>query len=188
MCGEQHCTNRLRIRQRGSPPRVRGTAISGAAAYIAPRITPACAGNRASVRGAASVSGDHPRVCGEQLFYGTHKDYEVGSPPRVRGTDCAQQTRNTQNRITPACAGNRWTSCGRRGRWKDHPRVCGEQKKYMLVPARAAGSPPRVRGTVAPGGSDFIHRRITPACAGNSFHSLLGGFTGEDHPRVCGEQ
>ena len=70
--------------------------------------------------------------------------------------------------ITPACAGNRsptrWT--GLPGR--DHPRVCGEQKKCALFASMFSGSPPRVRGTGAGGEKMKLYERITPACAGNS--------------------
>ena len=45
-----------------------------------------------------------------------------------------------------------------------------------------------MRGTVIEALPEIIVTRITPACAGNSFHSLLDEFIGEDHPRVCGEQ
>ena len=70
----------------------------------------------------------------------------------------------------------------------DHPRVCGEQSPYMRGDAVKAGSPPRVRGTVA-----FIYLlwhnfRITPACAGNRLQFVKNRALASDHPRVCGEQ
>ena len=50
------------------------------------------------------------------------------------------------------------------------------------------GSPPRVRGTGPPTMSISYHKRITPACAGNSNISATCCISGRDHPRVCGEQ
>ena len=52
----------------------------------------------------------------------------------------------------------------------------------------ARGSPPRVRGTDRTSGGVHIHRRITPACAGNSSPVSRRMKSPPDHPRVCGEQ
>ena len=95
---------------------------------------------------------------------------------------------NYVRRITPACAGNSWRRRSYRGlRW-DHPRVCGEQPAHHGPDHGPQGSPPRVRGTgLCPGEAGRI-RRITPACAGNSWHVPQGPGRFQDHPRVCGEQ
>ena len=45
-----------------------------------------------------------------------------------------------------------------------------------------------MRGTVAHLRITAYQRRITPACAGNSFPPAFMGAAGGDHPRVCGEQ
>ena len=94
----------------------------------------------------------------------------TGSPPRVRGTVALYARGRCKGGITPACAGNRFETetPGHRGR--DHPRVCGEQKRVSSGSGGWLGSPPRVRGTVSP----FLIWRarpgITPACAGNRIH------------------
>ena len=66
--------------------------------------------------------------------------------------------------------------------------MCGEQVDSITVTKDKAGSPPRVRGTVAFFFAVKPFKGITPACAGNR----LAGITPEcplpDHPRVCGEQ
>ena len=49
----------------------------------------------------------------------------------------------------------------------DHPRVCGEQPACSRGTVLAAGSPPRVRGTVLLDEFKKEIARITPACAGN---------------------
>ena len=152
------------------------------------RITPACAGNS---EGSASFDGsakDHPRVCGEQRTTGRRNPQEVGSPPRVRGTEKSQAFARRDFRITPACAGNsrsiRLSWCC----WQDHPRVCGEQETLVCQPPKGKGSPPRVRGTEDSLFLLLLITRITPACAGNSTHGLHMGEKVADHPRVCGEQ
>ena len=95
---------------------------------------------------------------------------------------------NLYRRITPACAGNSQTVEDMIGALEDHPRVCGEQRTVFLIVQRNKGSPPRVRGTGSKAGCDYLHDRITPACAGNSCSSARSTAALMDHPRVCGEQ
>ena len=131
---------------------------------------------------------DHPRVCGEQMPPEQVEFKEVGSPPRVRGTDNSTMEENLYRRITPACAGNRAPGVLLPSNHRDHPRVCGEQSIKAASEASMEGSPPRVRGTVAWGICHAKPSRITPACAGNrpAYPSAILIFW--DHPRVCGEQ
>ena len=107
VCGEQVRLSAWLRLYRGSPPRVRGTALRALPCGGLKRITPACAGNRLHKVAFFRASGDHPRVCGEQRapysFYSCH----IGSPPRVRGTEPPQPVGPSHQRITPASAGNR---------------------------------------------------------------------------------
>ena len=67
VCGEQRFKKRPQCADHGSPPRVRGTVrlcLSGSGRN---RITPACAGNSRVMLTCIILSGDHPRVCGEQV-------------------------------------------------------------------------------------------------------------------------
>ena len=66
VCGEQSGRIFGLRESRGSPPRVRGTALPSISPIFDHGITPACAGNR-FMSSSVSVGGwDHPRVCGEQ--------------------------------------------------------------------------------------------------------------------------
>ena len=103
-------------------------------------------------------------MCGEQSAEYAATCRFKGSPPRVRGTGEQGSSMRSDARITPACAGNSQPQILRTFHPQDHPRVCGEQFTAVLFLMMAAGSPPRVRGTV-------------PALAMR-----------RDHPRVCGEQ
>ena len=153
VCGEQ--VYRVRVSQIsiGSPPRVRGTEIHPFPAQAGPGITPACAGNRSARSTRAVYYGDHPRVCGEQNSHSLSGLVIKGSPPRVRGTACAERSPNKAKRITPACAGNsRQIKIAMDGQG-DHPRVCGEQYVISRFFGFAPGSPPRVRGTAKFGSS-----------------------------------
>ena len=106
----------------------------------------------------------------------------------MRGTAASPSGSIPCCRITPACAGNSWSHRTRLPRCRDHPRVCGDQYWRHLGVAAAAGSPPRVRGTVIIPAGDGVAVRITPACAGNSKLPATTSDKNKDHPRVCGEQ
>ena len=86
VCGEQRTSSPGASRTRGSPPRVRGTGLTGGETVYAQRITPACAGNRKNQPSAYTSERDHPRVCGEQWVLNHARLPVSGSPPRVRGT------------------------------------------------------------------------------------------------------
>ena len=172
----------------GSPPRVRGTGAAHYAQIYPERITPACAGNRLRYRCMSGMVGDHPRVCGEQAYAGVSGSWQMGSPPRVRGTEIKIESYKSGNRITPACAGNSRHHLLGQPYSQDHPRVCGEQQTGPLLYRSFGGSPPRVRGTVAGGVDVCAPCGITPACAGNRLRSLSVVHAAKDHPRVCGEQ
>ena len=95
------------------------------------RITPACAGNSRAFLGEHGISGDHPRVCGEQYTLSRPASPGSGSPPRVRGTVSPPAIFLNFFRITPACAGNSSDYFGITCRKRDHPRVCGEQCPFF---------------------------------------------------------
>ena len=188
MCGEQNSPLDLWSQYKGSPPRVRGTAFPCRTRTRRTRITPACAGNSHILVVLVKPEQDHPRVCGEQAA-AVHLGHRLaGSPPRVRGTDGRGRGDGDGERITPACAGNSRQSTGAGSRSGDHPRVCGEQAGGGGEHAHSGGSPPRVRGTAARGFSRRGCKRITPACAGNSWFGDEVTPAALDHPRVCGEQ
>ena len=116
----------------GSPPRVRGKAILFASVYRAIGITPACAGKRNSGNLCLTITGDHPRVCGEKKSVNHAEIVAWGSPPRVRGKDDYMLLLRDAFRITPACAGKRRCTGRCNSRFWDHPRVCGEKVSTPL--------------------------------------------------------
>ena len=105
VCGEKTLSPPFKSNHGGSPPRVRGKALLFCLSNLLPRITPACAGKSSLTSGYIPARGDHPRVCGEKLSFGTSKINRIGSPPRVRGKDHDDDRRKSTVRITPACAG-----------------------------------------------------------------------------------
>ena len=66
VCGEQMFSKEETASYKGSPPRVRGTAIFAHRRKRRFRITPACAGNSHICLAHGESEKDHPRVCGEQ--------------------------------------------------------------------------------------------------------------------------
>ena len=89
----------------GSPPRMRGKGqIYPNLANIA-RITPAYAGKRSILLGNATISWDHPRVCGEKSMWKPSWEPFRGSPPRMRGKVRLLFWFHPYSRITPAYAG-----------------------------------------------------------------------------------
>ena len=106
----------------------------------------------------------------------------------MRGTVSIFKGTGCDHGITPACAGNSYSSHQRTPQAQDHPRVCGEQALVASMCVEFAGSPPRVRGTGKPRRVQDVLLRITPACAGNRQNGVDASRFVEDHPRVCGEQ
>ncbi len=90
--------------------------------------------------------------------------------------------------ITPAYAGKRHRFHLFSVRFRDHPRVCGEKKRFFWDTLDDSGSPPRMRGKEEKAMSKATEMGITPAYAGKrvSFESASGDEG--DHPRVCGEK
>ena len=90
--------------------------------------------------------------------------------------------------ITPAYAGKSDKFPLPPPRSWDHPRVCGEKARTLIVQNEPQGSPPRMRGKVGETGAVSVTPRITPAYAGKSLDSLTVWRRFRDHPRVCGEK
>ena len=70
---------------------------------------------------------------------------------------------------------------------KDHPRACGEYKRYDTEFVVTMGSPPRMRGIPVRLPGQMATVGITPAHAGNTRQKLSRMSTSWDHPRACGE-
>ena len=69
VCGEKSVHIAERRKTEGSPPRVRGKEYILMMNRLQLGITPACAGKREVGYFRGSSVKDHPRVCGEKIFY-----------------------------------------------------------------------------------------------------------------------
>ena len=188
MCGEKSPLSKESVLEWGSPPRVRGKGEVVSRCGIKARITPACAGKRATPSGFRRPRRDHPRVCGEKPNRWPWTATLPGSPPRVRGKEYSRAPTYQPYGITPACAGKRiYATMGETGTG-DHPRVCGEKQVQLPGLQPFKGSPPRVRGKAVPAPMLLTSAGITPACAGKSDSRRSQSCARRDHPRVCGEK
>ena len=112
----------------------------------------------------------------------------MGSPPRMRGKEKGINFPASKVGITPAYAGKSTPSLSHRGSLRDHPRVCGEKARTLIVQNEPQGSPPRMRGKAFLRQCGYSLVGITPAYAGKSFLSCTLQCMPWDHPRVCGEK
>ena len=131
MCGEKWDKLPREIKQKGSPPRMRGKG-ERKRRHSNPRgITPAYAGKSSNVPSAFRCGRDHPRVCGEKAFVRSCCASRTGSPPRMRGKGRQSEIVTDGPRITPAYAGKRHLIVPNCLPLQDHPRVCGEKTKKI---------------------------------------------------------
>ena len=91
-------------------------------------------------------------------------------------------------RITPACAGKSDKIKLGSGGHEDHPCVCREKWRELVVPKTSLGSPLRVQGKVLMCMERFYDNRITPACAGKRSSTICFCPFHQDHPSVCREK
>ena len=112
------------------------------------------------------LSGDHPRACGAHAWQDQLNAIKQGSSPRMRGSHIVRYRIRTRVGIIPAHAGLTDSPCDRsKERW-DHPRACGAHGVSILYKDRAAGSSPRMRGSLVVVDVRICDIGIIPAHAG----------------------
>ena len=72
-------------------------------------------------------------MCGEKFIVGVNNMQWLGSPPHVRGKVNYCSCIIPRHRITPACAGKSYTDNRQCYSNQDHPRMCGEKTKKILI-------------------------------------------------------
>ena len=186
-CGEHKQLGRLGLTRAGSSPRLRGTqrVINHQAGEL--RFIPAPAGNTNARPGPAAIPPVHPRACGEHLIFTFGNNEVNGSSPRLRGTLRASAQTTLTRRFIPAPAGNTPNPKTHARHNPVHPRACGEHWHFGHSTVTTVGSSPRLLGTPRQHRRKRRVGRFIPAPAGNTFHTLRGGFDSPVHPRACGE-
>ena len=134
----------------------------------------------------AKKKGDHPRGCGAHYIHYHFIVYTLGSSPRVRGSPCSRLAHVAGDGIIPAGAGLTQGRILCRLHRRDHPRGCGAHDHKSGRRKGAAGSSPRVRGSLYGSMTAWYSAGIIPAGAGLTFgiEPFEGGD--RDHPRGCG--
>ncbi len=89
--------------------------------------------------------------------------------------------------VTPACAGTTQQADAPSGRFRDHPRMCGDHTDTRSDINSIGGSPPHVRGPRPPFVYDGSPIGITPACAGTTRIGFNAHPRNKDYPRMCGD-
>ena len=106
----------------------------------------------------------------------------------MRGKEVGVSGDGLQLGITPAYAGKSSPGLSDMHANGDHPRMCGEKARTLIVEDEPQGSPPHVRGKAPQGSGSSRARGITPACAGKSAILCFSLLPLRDHPRMCGEK
>ena len=186
-CGEHSHARHELCKPQGSSPRMRGALGLDVINRRGKRIIPADAGSTSGSRRASSCQKDHPRGCGEHVVALDKQGGGHGSSPRMRGAHIPGLIPANQTRIIPADAGSTPQQRSGKGRYKDHPRGCGEHSVIEDGVEMAQGSSPRMRG--APCIASVVPNDvwIIPADAGSTWADNAEIDVNEDHPRGCGE-
>ena len=187
VCGENPDNDPADMCADGSSPRVRGKRGDQGPPAGGGGLIPACAGKTGPPRPSSSLTGAHPRVCGENAMDGWVGRVCGGSSPRVRGKPTGPKPHGRRPGLIPACAGKTTGRARDAPSARAHPRVCGEN----LTPAGRyviqGGSSPRVRGKRRGAPEREAHGGLIPACAGKTCGRRTHRRKSTAHPRVCGE-
>ena len=152
----------------GSSPQMRGARILCCLHIRRIRIIPADAGSTQLKPVVQSVSGDHPRRCGEHLDQGGLHSPAEGSSPQMRGARAIRARSRFSVWIIPADAGSTWAASSRALKTGDHPRRCGEHGARAGTCRTWGGSSPQMRGALFLKFCNAFQIRIIPADAGST--------------------
>ena len=132
ICGEKFLRRHEHDVLRGSPPHMRGKVRRQYEKDGAGRITPAYAGKRNCGCKFVHCGKDHPRICGEKGMVTLLLGNGLGSPPHMRGKVMVAPVFSAILGITPAYAGKSREINQQEEIDRDHPRICGEKRKYFV--------------------------------------------------------
>ena len=105
-CGEQTSPASEYVSTNGSSPRVWGTADRRVGASGSVRFIPTRVGNSTTAATARPTATVHPHACGEQLVVAGNRVEQVGSSPRVWGTEDHLDLPAVHERFIPTRVGN----------------------------------------------------------------------------------
>ena len=112
--------------------------------------------------------------------------YSWGSPPLARDKYKRKGLKKSQQRITPACAGQMFSLLLLKFALRDHPRLRGTNSIMLRPEELLMGSPPLARDKSSATRQVLSSKGITPACAGQILLHTKTLVRIRDHPRLRG--
>ena len=146
VCGEDKQPLFTVLPHKETPPRMRGRPSCNCLPQRSQGNTPAYAGKTFMQLLTTTITGKHPRVCGEDLSPLIKVLPVMETPPRMRGRLAMYRQKTGKMRNTPAYAGKTHPPRCRRLRQQKHPRVCGEDRPMQDGTFSPGETPPRMRG------------------------------------------
>ena len=110
----------------------------------------------------------HPHACGELDIEILRVAAEIGSSPRMWGTQVLRDPVFKSPRFIPTHVGNSPSVLHIGDTGSVHPHACGELSTRMTGPSRRVGSSPRMWGTLSRADRRNSHRWFIPTHVGNS--------------------
>ena len=133
------------MNDRGSPPHTRDKLNSQGFQTHGLRITPAYAGQIHAPCLPRPYREDHPRIRGTNHSPTLYHRRTMGSPPHTRDKCGNSFGLHIPTRITPAYAGQMWSSPSPSVPLQDHPRIRGTNDNAVYGYNHKPGSPPHTR-------------------------------------------
>ena len=187
VCGENQIHQEIYSEKHGTSPRMRGKRRCRPYPPVSRGNIPAYAGKTSNIIGRRSGATEHPRVCGENSPKPAANSPDTGTSPRMRGKPSVIAVACDRVGNIPAYAGKTLAPIIRGLPPKEHPRVCGENRRPRGGFRGLKGTSPRMRGKR----SDKLGGRSgagnIPAYAGKTPQAAMLLGLGGEHPRVCGE-
>ena len=165
VCGADPITCTVFLAKPGLPPRVRSRPCEPSGGIPAVGITSACAEQTFRSFFVPVRSEDYLRVCGADIFPALIALAAIGLPPRVRSRRRHAAWWSRCVWITSACAEQTGCTTGPSPPSRDYLRVCGADDGATRLVVPEGGLPPRVRSRRRHWRTTAPSKRITSACA-----------------------
>jgi len=171
----------------GSSPRMWGTPINPFSACAVIRFIPTHVGNTDRWVARVFEPGVHPHACGEHSLCRCGLTGRAGSSPRMWGTHDGHRGHEVAGRFIPTHVGNTYTIVQIASIHTVHPHACGEHEQSGMTHTEAAGSSPRMWGTLYFQALSELPYRFIPTHMGNTNVSECQYSGSSVHPHACGE-
>ena len=130
----------------------------------------------------------HPHACGERGNPPNADWTGYGSSPRLWGTLYTNRHRGEASRFIPTLVGNAYNAICLTLIKAVHPHACGERFHVVIKLNDAAGSSPRLWGTLNKSYQRLNLSRFIPTLVGNANQQTDQKSNFAVHPHACGER